>query len=104
MALPPYILAHGDGATILLQVQPRASRSEVVGEHGGRLRLRIASPPVDGKANTEVCRFIATTLGLGRSAVTLLRGESSRQKQVAIQGLTPLEVAARLGAGGGPHG
>jgi uncharacterized protein (TIGR00251 family) len=99
MALPPYILAHGNGATILLQIQPRASRSEVVGEHGGRLRLRIASPPVDGKANAEVCRFLAAALGLGRGTVTLLRGETSRQKQVAVPGLTPAEVAHRLAAG-----
>ena len=73
---------------LLLHVQPGAKRSEVAGIHGaaaaGRLRIRLAAPPVDGKANAELVRFLAAAFGVPRRAVTLLAGEKSRQKSVRI--------------------
>ncbi len=73
---------------LLLHVQPGAKRSEVAGIHGetatGRLRIRLAAPPVDGKANAELVRFLAAAFGVPRRAVTLLAGETSRQKTVRI--------------------
>jgi hypothetical protein len=74
------------GALILaLHVQPGAKRTEVAGTHGDALKIRLAAPPVDGKANAELLRFLAAAFGVPRHAVTLLRGESSRQKTVRIE-------------------
>ena len=70
-----------------VQVVPRASRSEVVGEHNGALRIRIAAPPVDGAANKEVIQLLARTFRVSRSAVRILTGHSGRTKQVSIEGV-----------------
>jgi uncharacterized protein (TIGR00251 family) len=67
-----------------LHVQPGASRTEVAGTHGDALKVRLAAPPVDGKANAELLRFLAEAFGVPRRDVTLLRGESSRAKVVRI--------------------
>src|SRR5438876_9709080 len=75
-----------NGAVILiLHVQPGAKRTEVAGLHGDALKVRLAAPPVDGKANAELVRFLTRAFGVAQSAVTLLRGESSRQKTVRIE-------------------
>jgi uncharacterized protein (TIGR00251 family) len=67
-----------------VQVVPRASRSAVVGEHNGLLRVRIAAPPVDGAANEELVRLLARKFEVPRSAVTIVAGQSARTKQVRI--------------------
>jgi len=69
---------------LTLHVQPGASRTEVTGTHGDALKVRLAAPPVDGKANAELLRFLAEVFGVPRRNVTLLRGESSRAKVVRI--------------------
>ena len=79
-----------------IRVVPRASRSEVVGEHGGVLRVRISSPPVDGAANTEVIRLLAKTLGVSRSDVAIVSGQTSRTKQLRINGVTAATLRERL--------
>ena len=63
-----------DGIIFKVQVVPRASRSEIVGEHNGALRVRIAAPPVDGAANEELVRLLARALRVPRSAVEITRG------------------------------
>jgi len=72
----------------MLHVQPGAKRTEVAGVHGegaeARLKIRLAAPPVDGKANAELLRFLAAAFAVPLRAVTLLRGETSRQKTVKI--------------------
>jgi uncharacterized protein (TIGR00251 family) len=74
-----------DGALALsLHVQPGAVRTEVAGTHGDALKIRLAAPPVDGKANAELLRFLADAFGVPLRNVTLLRGESSRRKRVRI--------------------
>jgi uncharacterized protein (TIGR00251 family) len=70
---------------LTLHVQPGAKRTEVAGTHGDALRIRLAAPPVDGKANAELLRFLAVAFRVPRRAVTLLRGETSRQKTVRIE-------------------
>lgn len=74
--------------SILLQIKavPNAARSEVVGWLGEALKIRLKAPPVDGKANAELCRFLAAELGLPKSAVTLASGVSTRQKRLEIKG------------------
>lgn len=83
------VWARRDGADWLLDlhVQPGAKTTEAVGEHGGRLKLKIAAPPVDNKANAHLLAWLAAQLGVPKSAVRLVRGETSRQKTVAVSGV-----------------
>lgn len=77
-----------DGSTLLLtlHIQPGASRTEVAGLHGDALKVRVASPPVDGKANATLLDFLAEVFGVPRRDVTLVRGETSRAKVVRVAG------------------
>lgn len=74
------------GVRLRLYVQPRASRTEVVGRHGDALKVRLAAPPVDGAANEELVRWLARELGVPRSAVSVVAGAAGRTKMVAVQG------------------
>lgn len=74
-----------NGTLLLLYIQPGASKSEVSGLHGERLKIRIKAPPVEGEANRELINFIAQKLGLSRSKVRILRGETSRQKDLIVE-------------------
>ena len=69
-----------------VQVVPRASRSEIVGEHNGALKIRLAAPPVDGAANDELIRLVARKLKVSRSAVQIASGHNSKLKQLKIRG------------------
>lgn len=74
-----------DGAIELrLHVQPGAKRTEVAGVHGDALKIRLAAPPVEGKANAELIRFFADVYGVPRRHVTIVRGETSRTKALRI--------------------
>jgi hypothetical protein len=74
------------GAIVLsLHVQPGAKRTGIAGLHDDALRIRLAAPPVDGKANAELRRFLADAFGVPLRNVTLVRGETSRQKRVRIE-------------------
>lgn len=73
----------GDAVVLAVHAQPGAKRSEVAGEHGGALKVRLAAPPVEGKANAELLRFLADAFGVPLRNVTL-RGEASRAKQVRV--------------------
>jgi len=84
-----------DQVVFKVQVVPRSSRSEVVGEHNGALRVRIAAPPVDGAANEELIRILAKTFNVSRGAVKILSGHSAKLKQIGIEGSTN-DVLARL--------
>lgn len=84
------------GVRIHLHVQPGASTSEVTGLHGDRIRLRIQSPPVDGRANVAVIAWIAARLDVPRRSVTLVRGDKSREKTVEVSGVTVVEVTEKL--------
>lgn len=81
--------------TLAIHVQPRASRNAVVGWHGDALKVALTAPPVDGAANAALIAFIAEYFGLRRSQVSLLRGDSSRQKLLALAA-DPAELAAKL--------
>lgn len=78
-----------------VQVVPRSSRSEVVGDYNGALRIKLAAPPVNGAANEELIRVLAKTFNVSRSAVTILSGHTGKVKQISIKARTN-EVAARL--------
>jgi uncharacterized protein (TIGR00251 family) len=83
--------------TLPIKAIPNAPRSAVVGWLGEALKVKVHAPPVEGRANEALCEFLAETLGLPRRAVTVLRGDTSRQKLVRIEGLVLPEVQARLG-------
>lgn len=85
-----------DTVFIHVYVQPRASRTEVVGPHGDALKIRLAAPPVDGAANEELIRFLAKLLGTSVSRVSVVSGESSRQKVVAVEGVDRAAVESAL--------
>ena len=76
-----------DGSVVLtLHIQPGAKKTEFVGLHGEAMKIRLAAPPVDGKANAALCAFLADFCGVPKSAVMLLSGETSRAKRVRIEG------------------
>jgi uncharacterized protein (TIGR00251 family) len=88
-----------EGSVIFkVRVQPRASRTEVAGEHGDALKLRLAAPPVDGKANQACRRFLADLLDVPMAAVEIVGGESSRDKRILVRGVTTEHVRSRLSA------
>jgi uncharacterized protein (TIGR00251 family) len=76
----------GETLVLSVRVQPRASRDEVVGVQGGRLKIRITAPPVDGAANAHLARFLAGEFGIARSRVEIVTGQAAREKRIAIHG------------------
>lgn len=76
-------------ATLSLHVQPGAKKTEVSGLYGDALKIRLAAPPVDGKANTALIAFVAKRLGLAKSAVRLKSGQTSRDKVLEITEAPP---------------
>ncbi len=92
----PYLRATAVGVEVLVHVQPRASRTKIVGEHGGRLKIALAAPPVDGAANEELLEFLAQKLGIAKRDVELLQGSTGRQKLLRVAGLSEEELTRRL--------
>ncbi|MGH9969659.1 MAG: DUF167 domain-containing protein [Pyrinomonadaceae bacterium] len=72
--------------TFMVQVVPGASRSEIVGEHNGALRVRIAAPPVDGAANEELIRILSRAFNLPRSAFEITGGRAAKLKHLRVAG------------------
>ena len=79
--------------TLTLHIQPGAKKTEFAGLHGDALKIRLAAPPVDGKANEALIRFVADQLGLAKSAVNLKSGQTSRRKVLEVIGATTEAVA-----------
>lgn len=88
----------GEGTDVVLRlsVQPGAGRAAVVGRHGDALRIRVAPPPADGRANEAVVRLVAELLGVPERDVELVSGQRSRQKRIRVEGADPAEVSRRL--------
>jgi len=81
----PWRRIGADGAiTLTIHAQPGAKRTEVAGVHGDALKVRIASPPVEGKANEALLAFLADAFGVPRRNVRLLRGDAARRKTVSV--------------------
>lgn len=80
-------------ATLTLHIQPGARKTEVAGLHGDALKVRLAAPPVDGKANEALLRFVADILQVQRSAVCLKSGQTSRRKIIEVNGTSATAVA-----------
>ena len=84
------------GVTIKVRVQPRASRTEIIGEHAGAIKMRVAAPPVDGKANEECRRYLAKLLKVGATSVEIISGDSSRDKVIRVSNISALRVLEAL--------
>ena len=82
--------------TLRVRVQPRASRTELVGEHAGSIKVKINAPPVDGKANQECRRFLAKVLGVSAGSVEIIAGESSRDKVIRVRNISADRVREAL--------
>jgi uncharacterized protein (TIGR00251 family) len=89
---------HGDGTAVVLtlHIQPGARKTEICGLHGDALKIRLAAPPVDGKANDCLIAFLAERLSLARNAIDLISGASARSKRVRIHGVSIETVTQRL--------
>ena len=85
MTTAPCCRWDGDALILLVRVQPRASRDEIGTMQAGRLKVRITAPPVDGKANDHLIRFLAREFGVPPSRVELLGGASGREKRLRIR-------------------
>ena len=81
---------------IELRVQPNAAKNEVVEFSNGVFRVRVAAPPVKGKANKELVAFLSKALDLGRDSLTIVKGHTSHNKVIAVAGLSQEEVVKRL--------
>lgn len=84
----PWCRRDGEGWLLAVRVQPNASVTTIAGEHGDQLKIRLAAPPVDGKANAELVRFLARAVGVPRAEVAVVRGQSGRSKTVRITEVT----------------
>ena len=84
------------GVCLTVKVTPRASSDGLVGVEAAWLRVRLRAPPVDGKANAALCRWLAKTLGISRREIALISGESGRLKRLHIVGLNAAQVRERL--------
>jgi len=79
-----------------LKVHAGAGRNEVVGFTDGVLQVKIAAPPDKGRANRELIDFLSEALGLRKSAITIVKGQTTRNKLVACEGLSPVDIIKRL--------
>lgn len=82
--------------TCRLRIVPNAKRNQAAGEHGGAIRIKIAAPAVEGKANAALIEFLAVKLGIHTRAISLVSGEKSRDKVVELGGLDATEARRRL--------
>ncbi|HUV38902.1 MAG TPA: DUF167 domain-containing protein [Planctomycetota bacterium] len=86
---------HAEGVVIAVKVSAGASRDRILGEYAGALKLSVSAAPERGKANKAVCALIAKTLGIPKSAVSVISGETSRDKKLLVRGLDDASVARR---------
>ena len=88
----PAVQDSPEGAVLTIHVQPKASKTEYAGLHGGALKFRVAAPPVEGAANEALCAHLAELFSLPKKSVVLLSGQSSRHKRVLLYGISTQRV------------
>jgi hypothetical protein len=91
-----WLRAEARGVTLTLHIQPGAKKTEVAGEHGEALKIRLHAPPVEGQANALLIAFLAQRLGVPKAAVTLISGATSRAKRVRVAGVDAGQVRQAL--------
>ncbi len=96
MALPIAVTEHAEGCVLPVRAQPGARRAGVQGEQAGALKVAVTAPPENGRANQALVEVLRKSLGVKRSQVELIGGQTSRDKRFLIRGLTRSELAVRL--------
>lgn len=91
-----WLRAEGGHVLLSLHIQPGAKKTEVAGLHGEALKIRLAAPPVDGRANDSLIEFLSKTLAIPKNRVELVSGQSSRSKRIRLLEYSPVEAQARL--------
>lgn len=91
-----WVAEHRDGARFRVAARPGASKHAVAGVHDGALKVQLNAQPEKGKANKALVAFLAKALGVGRSDLALVAGQTSRTKTLAVAGLNARELTARL--------
>jgi uncharacterized protein len=92
----PAVQHSSEGAVLTVHVQPKASKTEYAGVHGGALKFRVAAPPVEGAANEALRTYLAERFGLPKRAVVVQSGHGSRHKRVLVTGVTAGRAQAVL--------
>jgi uncharacterized protein (TIGR00251 family) len=93
---PTWLRQAGADVVLILHVQPGAKKTEISGQYGDALKIRLAAPPVDGKANDALLAFLAAKLSVARSTLSLESGATSRSKRLRLSNAAFAEVAAKL--------
>lgn len=94
--LPIWLSIKQTDIVLSIHAQPGAKKDKVVGEYNNRLKIALAAPPVDGKANNHLIRFLSKKIGVPRSKISLLSGETSREKRLLISDIQPEAVIQSL--------
>lgn len=84
------------GVRLSVQVQPRSSRNQIVGEQDGCLKVKLTAPPVEGEANQALINYLARLLAIPKKNIKLLKGDTSRHKLIEISGLNGTELLSKL--------
>jgi uncharacterized protein (TIGR00251 family) len=92
------ITDHAEGCILPVRAQPGARRAGVQGEQAGALKVAVTAPPEEGRANRALVEVLSKALGVKRSQVELIAGQTSRDKRFLIRGLTRAELESRLAA------
>lgn len=95
--MPRWIERSAEGVVIRVRAQPRAGRTAIAGLHRGALKIRLAAPPVEGRANEVLERFLAEVLGVARGRVRLVGGAKGRDKVISIEGVGVDEASRKIG-------
>jgi len=93
---PEWVEDVSGGVRIRIRLAPRASRTAVLGAHGGALKIALTAPPVEGKANKALIAFLAKQLGVAKGAARIVSGELARDKVVQVEGVSAAEAVPRL--------
>ncbi len=91
-----FISDNGNDAYLSVYVQPGASADRIEGEYNAMLKVRISAPPEKGKANKALIRLLSATLGIPKSGVTVVKGETCRAKQLKLNGISAAEIEKRI--------
>lgn len=92
----PQDKADQDSALLVMRIQPRASKNEIIPMEGGALKIRLTAPPVDGAANEALVRFLSEVLGIAKARVEIVSGQTSREKRIRIGGMSEAEARRLL--------
>ncbi len=91
-AVMEWIQQTADGVVLSVRAVPRASKNAIQGVHDGALKIRLTTPPVDGKANQALIKYLSKALKISKSQIELMQGETSRHKILKITGITMDEI------------